>query len=323
MNIAVIAKKTRRETSNIFSLSAGESMRLHGAFDEQRDAPLELKASRYADIILNSSIPIGSIKEALWSSNAPYFILNNLPRDTLPADWKISETPIASRVLLAMLGALGLDAFGYRQEKKGQILHDMFPIPGAERTFSNAGRVPFELHTENPFLPHAARPGVLMLMALNNASHTATQLACADEIVESLSPEGRRALMRPAFSFRQSDSFELNGYSVHATKTPILKIMDGWNELRWGITTASSESEGQEAISEFRTVSQRMAFDIVLEPGQLLVFNNKRCVHGRGAVEGQRWIKRVYGTDVLDCVGDDSLIDVWAALSDKKLDHSF
>jgi hypothetical protein len=323
MNLAVATTKKPQESSNAFSLSPVESQRLLEAFEQRGADPLELKASRYADIILNSSIPVGRIKQALWSSNAPYFVVNNLRLDALGANWEIGETPIASRVLLAMLGALGLSAFGYRQEKKGQILHDMFPIPGAERTFSNAGRVPFELHTENPYLPRAARPGVLVLMALNNSSRTATQLATADDIVEGLSVEGRRALMQSTFSFRQSDSFELNGYAVHATKTPILKIVDGHNELRWGITTASSEREGQEAISEFRAVSQKKAFDVVLEPGQLLIFNNKRCVHGRGAVEGLRWIKRVYGTDVMDCVGDDGLIDVWATLSDKKLDHSF
>jgi hypothetical protein len=63
--------------------------------------------------------------------------------------------------------------------------------------------------------------------------------------------------------------------------------------------------------------------NVVLEPGQLLIFNNRRCLHGRGPVEGKRWIKRIYGTDDRSLVGEDGLIDVWNALSKTVIDHSF
>lgn len=317
------AARPQVDNDNAFRMSNYEKSQLLDALKETYQQPFDIHSTRYAQIFASSAIPVESMQRALWSSNRPYFTLSNLPHDTLPPDWKIEETPIASRILLGLLGCLGLRPFGYRQEKKGQILHDMFPVPGAEKTFSNAGRVPFELHTENPYLPRVARPSVLVLMALNNDSDTATQLVCAEDIVANLTKPHEEALRQPIFSFRQSDSFELNGYSVYANKTPIVKKINGGNELRWGITTSTTDPTGQAAIAEFREVSQGEAMNVVLKPGELLVFNNWRCLHGRGAVEGKRWIKRIYGTDDESLVGPDGLIDVWKALSGLEVDHSF
>jgi len=315
--------RPQTDSDNAFRMSNYEKSQLLDALKESCQEPLDIQSTRYAQIFASSAIPVESMQRALWSSTRPYFTLMNLPHETLAPDWQIGDTPLASRILLGLLGCLGLRPFGYRQEKKGQILHDMFPVPGAEKTRSNAGRVPFELHTENPYLPRVARPSVLVLMALNNDSDTATQLVCAEDIVANLSEQHEAALRQPIFSFRQSDSFELNGYSVYANKTPIVKKVNGGNELRWGITTSTTDAAGQKAIAEFRDVSQGEAMNVVLKPGELLVFNNWRCLHGRGAVEGKRWIKRVYGTDDESLVGPDGLIDVWRALSSPEVDHSF
>ena len=317
----IVAEKPVAETRHFFSMPEVEKLKLRAVYNDS--TRVDILSSKYAWAMAEAGIPIAAMRRALWASDRPYFVLGNLPYDHLAPNWKIGETPIASRILLGLLGALDLHPFGYRQEKKGQILHDMFPIPGAEKTFSNAGRVPFELHTENPYLPRNARPSALILLALNNNSSTATQLVRADDIVLNLAPEYDYSLRQPIFGFRQSNSFELNGYSVYANKTPVLKELDGWDELRWGITTSTADEVGQRAILELRRVAQSKVMNVVLEPGQLLIFNNRRCLHGRGPVEGKRWIKRIYGTDDRSLVGEDGLIDVWNALSRTDIDHSF
>jgi hypothetical protein len=317
------ATRSQVDGDNAFRMCDYDKSQLMDALRESCGEPFDLQSKRYGQIIASSTIPVESMQHALWTSSKPYFILTNLPHELLAPDWQIGDTPLVSRILLGVLGCLGLRPFGYRQEKKGQILHDIFPIPGAEKTFSNAGRVPFELHTENPYLPRVARPTVLVLLALNNDSDTATQLVCAEDIVANLSNQHEEALRQPIFSFRQSDSFELNGYSVYANKTPVLKKVNGGNELRWGITTSTTDAVGQKAIVEFHRVSQGEAMNVVLKHGELLVFNNWRCLHGRGAVQGKRWLKRVYGTDDDSLVGQDGLIDVWRALFSAEIDHSF
>jgi hypothetical protein len=319
----LVDTRTQLDDDNSFRLSDHDKSQLTDALRETCAEPFDIRSTRYGQIFASSMIPVDAIQHALWTSGRPYFVLRNLPHDLLAPDWQLGETPIASRVLLGVLGCLGLHPFGYRQEKKGAILHDMYPIPGAEETFSNAGRVPFVLHTENPYLPRVARPTVLLLLALNNDSDTATQLVCAEDLVPKLSDQHDEALRQPIFSFRQSQSFELNGYYVHATKTPVLRKFNGGDEFRWSITTSTTDPVGQQAIVEFPKIAQREAMDIVLKPGELLIFNNWRCLHGRGAVEGKRWIKRVYGTDDDSLIGKDGLIDVWGALANPDVDHSF
>jgi hypothetical protein len=102
-----------------------------------------------------------------------------------------------------------------------------------------------------------------------------------------------------------------------------MRKFNGGDEFRWSITTSTGDPLGQQAIAEFPRIAQSSATDIVLKPGELLIFNNWRCLHGRGAVEGKRWIKRVYGTDDNSLVGKDGLIDVWSALASPEVDHSF
>lgn len=54
-----------------------------------------------------------------------------------------------------------------------------------------------------------------------------------------------------------------------------------------------------------------------------LVFNNHRCVHGRGAVEGRRWLKRVYGSRKCELADARDLVSVWTAVGATGIDHSF
>ena len=130
------------------------------------------------------------------------------------------------------------------------------------------------------------------------------------------SPEYEYALRQPIFSFRQSDSFELNGYSVLREQNTRAEGDRRMERASLGHHHKHGQMNvGQRAILELRRVAQGEAMDVVLKPGQLLIFNNRRCLHGRGLVEGKRWIKRIYGGDDRRLVGEDRLIDVWAALS--------
>jgi hypothetical protein len=130
----IVAEKPVAETRHFFSMPEVEKLKLRAVYNDS--TRVDILSSKYAWAMAEAGIPIAAMRRALWASDRPYFVLGNLPYDHLAPNWKIGETPIASRILLGLLGALDLHPFGYRQEKKGQILHDMFPIPGAEKTFS-------------------------------------------------------------------------------------------------------------------------------------------------------------------------------------------
>ncbi|PWC10288.1 TauD/TfdA family dioxygenase [Brenneria corticis] len=45
-----------------------------------------------------------------------------------------------------------------------------------------------------------------------------------------------------------------------------------------------------------RAALQRVAITKHWKPGDLVVFSNLRCVHGRGEIKGRRWLQRCYGS---------------------------
>jgi Taurine catabolism dioxygenase TauD, TfdA family len=273
--------------------------------------------------LLGAGFPVDELARQLFASNSPFLVIDNLPVETLDSNWNVSPTPITSFVLAALLDALNLTIFGYRQEKDGALYHDLHPIPGAEQTHSNAGRVPFSLHTENPYLPRAARPTVLAIAGINNESNTETLVVPVARITERMPADIRAALEREEFTFRQSDSFQLNGYDVYRRNSAILCKRGEFDEFRWAITNRESTAQGARAIEWVKAMYEDVSTRVAVQPGQALVFNNHRCLHGRGAVEGRRWMKRVYGIDKTNLLDSNQLIDVWATLADRSIDHTF
>ncbi|MCY1282802.1 arginine beta-hydroxylase, Fe(II)/alpha-ketoglutarate-dependent [compost metagenome] len=277
---------------------------------------------RYAEITLRAGVPVDLLYDRVFQSRRPFAVLKNLPVDPLPAQWKVGVAELTDAVLVGVTHALGLRHFGYPEEKNGAILQDVHPIPGWEKTLSNAGRVKFNLHVESPFLPRPARPEAAALIALNNEAKAATRIAVVEEVNARLPNEFVEILRRPLFTYKHDDSFAINGYTLHTPPSPFLKLLDGFEESRCAIYTLAESREAEEAVAAWIEAAEAVAIDIVLEPGDILVFNNYRCVHGRGVVEGQRWLKRVYGSRRCDLADDKDMVSVWSAVGAAG-DHSF
>lgn len=277
---------------------------------------------RYAEIVLRSGVPVDLLYERIFKSRRPFAVLKNLPINILADGWEVGSAELTDAVLVGITHAIGLRHFGYPEEKEGAILQDVHPIAGWEKTLSNAGRVKFNLHVESPFLPRQARPEAAALIALNNEAGATTRIAVVDEVNKLLPDEIISTLRRPLFTYKHDDSFALNGYTLHTPPSPFLKQIDGYEESRCAIYTLAENHEAEKAVSAWIEAAEAVAIDIVLEPGDLLVFNNYRCVHGRGAVEGRRWLKRVYGSRHCDLTDEHDMVSVWRAVGAIS-DHSF
>lgn len=275
------------------------------------------------EIVSRVGVPIDRLRQRVFHSKEPFAVLRNLPVDPLPEQWKVGPAPLTEAVLVGITHAIGLRHFGYLEEKNGAILQDVYPIPGWEETLSNAGRVKFNLHVESPFLPRAARPEAAALIALNNDGNTATRLAVVEAINARLPPEIVDRLRQPLFSYKHDDSFSINGYTLRTPYSPFLKQIDGFEESRCAIYTSADSPEAEMALAAWLEVAEAVAMDVVLKPGDILVFNNHRCVHGRGVVEGRRWLKRVYGSRRCDIADDNDMVSVWKAVGAREIDHSF
>lgn len=303
------------DDSNRDGLRAAISREIRSGFDR--------KNKQFAAAIRGAGIPLERVRHQLFETDEPFFILRNLPVDQPSEKWVTGEAPFASAVLVGLTGSIGLRNFGYQEEKGGAILHDVYPIPGSESAQSNAGRIEFGFHVDNPFLPRVGRPEVLTLVSINNDSEAATHLLTIGEIKRSLPTETLNVLRQSIFDFRHADSFDLNKYKIFATNSPVIKSVDGFDEIRWAVFTLSTDARAQAAIAELKALAQAACRRIVLQPGELLIFNNNRCIHGRGEVVGWRWLKRIYGTRHESVIGADDLMSAWGLLSTPSVDHSF
>jgi hypothetical protein len=273
------------------------------------------------DAVRASALPLEQIGAALFGGDIPFCLLRNLPVDALAQSWTVGTAPLASDLLVGVTAALGLTNFGYVEEKNGAILQNVHPIAGAEHTQSNAGRVAFHMHVESPFLPRPARPEVGALICLNNDSATPTRIVTVELVKRQLSAAHLLALRQPDFRLRHDQSFDINGYTL-TVDSALLKEIDGRDETRCGVYVDGLHPVAQEAVDAWKRAADAVALDLVLAPGDLLLFNNYRCMHGRGAVEGQRWLKRVYSTRDRGLLSD-GLISVWHAVGARDIDHSF
>ncbi len=310
-------------TENCYTLADNEREELRAVLTEENRSGFDRKNPNFASAMRASNIPVEKIRKQLFETEEPFFILKNLPVDQPKTKFEVSEAPYASAILAGLTASVGLRNFGYYEEKKGAILHDVFPIAGEENKHSNSGRIEFGYHVDNPFLPRIGRPEVLALISINNDAMTATHLMTVGKFKEFIPKETLAVLRESIFDFRHADSFDLNGYRVFATGSPTIKNVDGYDEIRCAVFTVSENDRAKSAIADFKQAAATHSRKIVLKPGELLIFNNHRCVHGRGEVGGWRWLKRIYGTR------DDSLIDerdqmsVWNILSSKEVDRSF
>ncbi|MFP8779791.1 TauD/TfdA family dioxygenase [Hydrogenophaga sp. RWCD_12] len=324
-NHTIEAPRVAGTSTNAFvvTLTDAEKHQLRGALEVLLASGFDRKSIGYVDAVHRSAIPIKALSERIFYSASPYAVIRNLPVETLATDWKVGPAPLTSAVLVGLTRALGLHHFGYPEEKKGAILQDVHPIAGWENTLSNAGRVHFNLHVESPFLPRAARPEAAALMAINNDARTATRVAVVADINARLPQKTLEVLRQPLFSYGQDDSFEINGYALETPRSPFLKTIDGYEESRCAIFTNTHTPEAGKALTEWLSAAEAEAVDVVLEPGDMLVFNNYRCIHGRGAVEGKRWLQRVYGSRDVHLADHRDLVSVWRAVGEIGIDHSF
>lgn len=234
-------------------------------------------------------------------------LLRNLPiDDPLPptpeqgnydGDWQ--RLKVASMVQLAVMNILG-DVISYADEKAGRIIQDVVPVPGAEKRQENTGSCFLELHTEDGF--HPERPRFISLLALRS-DHDRVALTLASGIGRALAClDGgtREVLARPLYRIRLSSSFVGDREDVYTGPVPVLtgSLSDPDLCVDFHATT-SDDPEGRRAMGSLRRALLSNLIGHVLEPGDLLIVDNDRAVHGRTGFtarhDGQdRWLRRSF-----------------------------
>jgi Fe(II)/alpha-ketoglutarate-dependent arginine beta-hydroxylase len=221
---------------------------------------------------------------------------------------------------LALCCALLKKVFGWRLERTGLLLHDVVPLAGREHEQSGGSSdVDLLWHTEEAF--HPLRADYVALLCLRNPDHTPTTVATLDG--GDLCPEHMQVLREPRFiilpelahvadeacstmSVREARLYE-NGRRQLERQTaaaervallygdpdkPYLRVDPAYMRL-----PVPGDRLATEAFAALAAVIERKLEPVALTPGDLVVIDNARAVHGRRPFRARydgrdRWLKR-------------------------------
>jgi L-asparagine oxygenase len=204
------------------------------------------------------------------------------------------EHGVTPEKLLGRLQAYG-EPFGYAEERDGAIVHDLRPAPGLEETQSSLGRAAFLPHTDAAFLPPAQRPRALALLGINNDARSATLLYRLAEVLAALPSALIDRLAAP--SFEQIPPFTFQA-KLGSQPLPGHRILTPDPAGGWVVGYSAQGTKGgsdPQALADFESaLAAATPLRLVIQPGDLLIFDNLRFLHGREVIVGPRHLQRVY-----------------------------
>lgn len=199
---------------------------------------------------------------------------------------------VASPLLLGLVSLIATPVAA-RNEWDGAPLTDIKVTAGLEDTVSSKGKGTLPMHQEDQHLD--LPPDGLALLTVRGGSPT--RLAPTADILEALQAATDagtvETLRQPHFKHRLPDSFE---GEVSEEAIPILFGSAEMPELKVDLATTDAVSEeGEAAMAALVEATDSVATDLALTPGNLLIFDNRRWLHGRGTIiqsSSDRWLLR-------------------------------
>lgn len=266
---------------------------------------------------------IRELRRFRTAEEASCLVVRGLPVDDrrlgpTPLDWREPprepESEVHEVFLTLATAHLG-DIFGWSTLQNGRLVHDVLPVPSHENDQSGHGTVELAWHTEDGFHPY--RCDYLLLLGLRNHDAVPTGVAGVDQVV--LSDEHREVLSQPRFlirpdteHLRHARTLTADRGSPHAVQLmqdepepcavlfghpdrPYLRIDPAF------MSSLPGDPEAAAALEALTAELQRNLTDVVLSPGDLLVIDNYRVVHGRAAFKARfdgtdRWLKKAVVT---------------------------
>ncbi len=224
------------------------------------------------------------------------FLIQGLPVPApLPATpTRRDETRSASTLHARTVMGLALSPLGhlynFRQRRAFDVIDDVFPIYSDRNAQVGTNRCFLDWHVEDGF--HPAKADLLALYCLRGDPDALTHLCDARDL--DLTEELRRALQRPDYLLRTDPTVATGAPPVRvAVLTPGSDPEFVYDPAYMNGCTR----EAQQALEELRPVVQRAAKSVALEPGDLLIIDNRRTLHARGeycpSYDGtDRWLLR-------------------------------
>ncbi|MGH3713198.1 MAG: TauD/TfdA family dioxygenase [Micromonosporaceae bacterium] len=230
-------------------------------------------------------------------------LIRGLPREDddlglTPASATADRTVGAQLRALCLLGVTGLfgEPFTFGSLYDGRLVQDVVPAPGAESSQTSEGSDSFlDWHVEDAFSDD--RCDYFALLCLRGDPAASTLFCSARRL--ALDDKWRRVLRQPRFAVVPDVAHGLVGERL---AVPMLAGDDADPEIRFDPLYMEpldeGDTEAREAMMRLGHAVVRAAGCHVLEPGDLLVVDNRRVAHARTAFRPRhdgtdRWLMRV------------------------------
>ncbi|WP_327412663.1 guanitoxin biosynthesis L-enduracididine beta-hydroxylase GntD [Streptomyces sp. NBC_01233] len=223
-----------------------------------------------------------------------------------PMSWSSPPRPggsLSHELYLVVLASVIGDVFAWSTVQDGNLVQDILPVPGEEggKSAGSSSSI-LELHTEDAFSP--LRCDYLGLMCLRNDQRVPTSYASLDAV--QLSAEHRQVLAQPRFALLPDEEHvrraaERGEQMPDASKTGLLfgDLQSPYLALdALYVEVGQDDAEAAKALETLLTGLDAVQLNVTLAPGEVLLVDNYRAVHGRGPFEARydgrdRWLKRV------------------------------
>jgi L-asparagine oxygenase len=221
-------------------------------------------------------------------------------------------TAVMDGIILGVAQQLG-EPVGYRAEKAGALVQHVVPVPGEEDAPSNEGSLlPLDLHSELVFSRDhpdrsmdALSPHFILLLCLRGDPRAVTVVAPSVTLCARLTAQHLHALREPEFELRAPYSFTRDADGSRPWLGPAPLLHGDAEDPRLAVDLACGARAltpaAAAALDALRaaTVAEDARHEIQLQAGDLLVIDNRRCLHGRSSFVPRhdgtdRWLERVY-----------------------------
>lgn len=217
-----------------------------------------------------------------------------------------TKTSLEYEMVVMLYGSILGSVFGWATQQEGHIVNDIIPIEAfADKQVGASSKVELAWHTEDAY--HPGRADFICLFCLRNPTNAPTTVASIVDVAS------RRALpevlfepcVRIAADDAQAAGAEevgIDDWTESAVEpTPILSQNGFGLEMCVDpayMSVASDEEDVHDVVTGFCKAIDEQLTEVVLKPGDLLILNNHRTVHGRRPFKPtrngrDRWLKRV------------------------------
>lgn len=253
--------------------------------------------------------------------------IDNLPSGTLDFD---------ELLVISISSILGMP-FQYIQQNEGKLAGHVTIRCGSEgRNDTSEGSSYFPPHTDDRAIPDNYRCEFISLLGVRNSNRIKTLIIPLESILDKLETDEIESLLKPAYRFKVPYSFGFLN-EIWSEPLPILTLTEN-DQYRIGLPTPDwktvhpFDERSRNAAEKVIQVAEALdSIPLVIEQGNMVIFDNDRVLHSREAVTGDRLLLRVYTRSSLTSLrqiartSTENIYDAWPLIIKPplKVDENF